>query len=143
MNLEPLFASCREHLHRCTSLPEVFARRGLTLEQLQGFELGLDEQGNGVIALRDLEGALLGLKVRLLHAGTSRYLEIPSSNDNPPWFPVGSARLSRGTCPGVLCAEGELNAMVTSLDWPCGEVAGRWRGWAAPSARCPGTGWGG
>ena len=87
MNLEPLFAHHRDRLRDCAPLPEVFAGHGLTLAQLQGFDLGLDEHGNGVIALRALDGRLLGLKVPLLHAGSHKYLEIPSPNGNPPWFP--------------------------------------------------------
>ena len=123
MNLEPLFARHRDRLLDRTSLPEVFAGRGLTLAQLQGLDLGLDEHGNGVIALRALNGTLLGLKVRLLHAGPRKYLEIPSPNGNPPWFPAGTTELSADLCRGVLCVEGELNAMVSSL-------ALRGSGWA-------------
>ena len=122
MNLEPLFTRHRDRLRDCTSLPEVFAGRGLTLAQFQALDLGLDEHGNGVIALRDLDGYLIGLKVRLLHAGPHRYLEIPSPNGNPPWFPAGTNERSSNLCRGVLCVEGELNAMVSSLalrgsDW--------------------------
>ena len=49
MTVEPLFACHRERLLLCPSLPNVFAERGLTLEQLKGFELGLD---TGVTALK-------------------------------------------------------------------------------------------
>lgn len=115
MNLEPLFARHRARLLKATVIPEVFTGRGLTLEQLGGYELGLDEDGNAVIALRDLTGRLLGLKVRLLDADTHKYLEIPSPNGNPPWFPPGSGLLSPHSCQGVLCVEGELNTLVTSL----------------------------
>lgn len=114
MNLEPLLARHRDRLRDCTSLPEVFAGRGLTLAQLQSFQLGLDEDGNGVIALHALDGHLLGLKVRL-HAGSHKYLEIPSPNGNPPWFPAGTNGLSSDSCQGVLCVESELNALVSSL----------------------------
>lgn len=115
MTVEPLFARYRERLLRCTSLPEVFAERGLTLEQVKGFELGLDEDGNGVIAQRDLGGRLLGLKVRLLDSKTYKYLEIPFANGNPPWFPSDVHCWLTQPPLGVLCVEGELNAMVTSL----------------------------
>ena len=115
MDLESLFARHRDRLRDCASLPEVFAGRGLTLAQCQNLELGLDEHGNGVIALRALHGHLLGLKVRVLHTESHKYLEIPSPNGNLPWFPAGTNGLSSDLCRGVLCGEGELNAMISSL----------------------------
>ena len=104
MNLELLFTRHRDRLRDCTSLPEVFAGRGLTLAQLQSFDLGLDEHGNGVIALRALDGRMIGLKVRLLHAESDRYLEIPSPNGNPPWFPQDSGLVPSHPGVGVLCS---------------------------------------
>lgn len=115
MELEPLFAGHRERLRRCRSLPPVFAGRGLTLEQLRSLELGLDEDGNGVIALRDPAGTLLGLKVRRREPAGRKYLEIPDPNGNPPWFAPDCAQHGPAPGRGVLCVEGELNAMVTSL----------------------------
>lgn len=88
MNLELLFASHRERLLQCTSLPKVFAGRGLTLERLKAYELGLDSDSNGVIALRDPDRRLLGLKTRLLYPKSHKYLEIPSPNGNRPWCPA-------------------------------------------------------
>ena len=99
-----------------TLLPEVFAGRGLTLERLRHLgDLGLDTGGNAVIALRDVQGRLLGLKLRLLAPGPHKYLEQPSPNGNPPWFAPGSAQVSPTTHRGVLCVEGELNAMLSVL----------------------------
>ena len=55
MDLAALFQESRTRLLDQTRLPEVFARRGLTLEQLRRLDdLGLDADGNAVIALRDV-----------------------------------------------------------------------------------------
>ncbi len=110
MDLAALFQESR------TRLPEVFAGRGLTLERLRHLnDLGLDMGGNAVIALHDVQGRLLGLKLRLLVPGPHKYLEQPSPNGNPPWFAPGSAQVSPASHRGVLWVEGELNAMVSLL----------------------------
>ena len=98
MDLAALFQESRTRLLAQTRLPEVFARRGLTLEQLRRLDdLGLDADGNAVITLRDVQGHLLGLKLRLLAPGPHKYLEQPSPNGNPPWFAPGSAQVSPTT----------------------------------------------
>ena len=116
MDLTAPFQESRTRLLAQTRLPEVFAGRGLTLERLRPLDdLGLDTGGNAVIALHDVQGRLLGLKLRLLAPGPHKYLEQPSPNGNPPWFAPGSAQVSPTTHRGVLCVEGELNAMVSML----------------------------
>ena len=116
MDLAAPFQESRTWLLTRTLLPEVFAGRGLTLEQLRRLnDLGLDADGNAVIALRDVQGHLLGLKLQLLAPGSHKYLEQPNPNDNPPWFAPGSAQVSPTSHRGVLCIEGELNAMVSML----------------------------
>ena len=47
MSLELLFASHRERLLQCTSLPKVFAERGLTLERLKAYELVSTQTATG------------------------------------------------------------------------------------------------
>ena len=55
MDLAAPFQESRTWLLTQTLLPEVFAGRGLTLEQLRRLnDLGLDVDGNAVIALRDV-----------------------------------------------------------------------------------------
>ncbi|GGR27472.1 hypothetical protein GCM10008957_43490 [Deinococcus ruber] len=115
MDLESLLARHLTHLRSQETVPQVFAGRGLTLEDLHALELGLDDAGNGVITLRDLEGRLLGLKVRLLQPAGRKYLELPEPNGNPPWFSTRRPALGSEMARGMLCVEGELNAMVTSL----------------------------
>lgn len=58
---------------------------------LQRLELGLDEDGNGVVALRDPDGHLQGLKIQVLRAEGRNDLELPEGHGNPPWF-RGTAR---------------------------------------------------
>ena len=58
MDLAAPFQESRTWLLTRTLLPEVFAGRGLTLEQLRRLnDLGLDADGNAVIALRDVQGS--------------------------------------------------------------------------------------
>jgi hypothetical protein len=123
MDLSAAFQEHRTRLLAQTQLPEVLAGRGLSLEQLPHLaDLGLDAEGNAVIALHDLQGRLLGLKLRLLVPGPRKYLERPDPNGNPPWFAPASAQVSPISYRGVLCVEGELNAMLSALalegrDW--------------------------
>jgi len=118
MNLEEQFRDARRRLLAYRTLPEVFQERGFSLEHLQSPEsglhdLGLDRHGNGVIAQRDLNGTLLGLKLRLIGAGATRYVERPGPNGNPPWLPSSVREMSAEGRRGVLCIEGELNAMLS------------------------------
>ncbi|WP_407569447.1 hypothetical protein [Deinococcus altitudinis] len=127
MKLEEQFEDARRRLLACRTLPEAFQERGFSLEHLQSPEfglhdLGLDRHGNGVIAQRDLEGRLLGLKLRLVGAGAARYVERPGPNGNLPWLPPGAREMSAEGQQGVLCIEGELNAMLSFValrgsDW--------------------------
>jgi hypothetical protein len=113
--LEALFSEARARLLAQSVLPEVFAGRGFTLDTLRQLELGLDAAGNAVIALRHPAGQWTGLKLRLLHPDRRKYREIPEDNGNPPWFAPGSGQVSATSHRGVLCVEGEFNAMLTHL----------------------------
>ncbi|MFB9994766.1 hypothetical protein ACFFLM_22690 [Deinococcus oregonensis] len=113
--LEALFSEARARLLGQAALPEVFAGRGFTLDVLRQLELGLDAAGNAVIALRNPAGELIGLKFRVLRPEGRKYREIPEDNGNPPWFAPGSEQVSVATHGGVLCVEGEFNAMLTHL----------------------------
>jgi hypothetical protein len=115
MDLLAKFDSDQARLHSQTELPEVFAGRGFALAQLQHLDLGLDETGNAVIALRGLDGRLLGLKRRMLRPAPKKYTELPDPNGNPPWFAPGSGLVNPTSHRGVLCVEGELNAMLSWL----------------------------
>jgi hypothetical protein len=101
----------QQNLLEQKQIPQVFSGRGFTLEQLHTLNLGLDEQGNAVIPLHSLEGNLVGLKLRLLEPNPHKYLEIPHPNGNPPWFAPNILESKHG----ILCIEGELNAMITYL----------------------------
>jgi hypothetical protein len=124
MDLAAVFQESRARLLAQAQLPEILAGRGLSLEQLpQLTDLGLSAEGNAVIALHDPQGRLLGLKLRLRAPGPKKYLERPDPNGNPPWFAPGSAQVAATSHRGVLCIEGELNAMLSAL-------ALEGRGWA-------------
>ncbi|THF67829.1 hypothetical protein E7T06_19115 [Deinococcus sp. Arct2-2] len=113
--LETLLLEARARLLGRAVLPEVFAGRGFTPDALRQLELGLDKDENAVIALRNPAGQLVGLKLRLLRPDRHKYREIPEDNGNPPWFAPGSDQVSAATYRGVLCVEGEFNAMLTHL----------------------------
>lgn len=113
--LETLFADARARLLAQAVLPDVFAGRGFTLDALRHLEVGLDAAENAVIALRNPAGELTGLKIRLLHPDRRKYLELPENNGNPPWFAPGAGQGSATSHRGVLCVEGEFNAMLTYL----------------------------
>ncbi len=120
IELQTFLHRSQNHLLEQNHIPQVFAGRGFTLEQLHTLQLGLDAQGNGVIPLHSLEGKLVGLKLRLLEPNPHKYLEIPNPNDNPPWFAPSIFEAARGTgtlnpSNGILCIEGELNAMISHL----------------------------
>jgi putative DNA primase/helicase len=106
-----LLATARQRLHDVGELPEVLWGRGLSLQECLELELGLDEQGNVIIPIRDLKGELLGLKGRYLKPDKRKYFEIPEDNKNPPWL----APNLTGANKGLLFIEGEFNAMLSWL----------------------------
>ena len=111
MDLQRLHDEARGRLAGCAALPPVLEGRGLTLEQARRLELGLTEEGDLLLPLRNRAGRLLGLKGRYLWPGRHKYFELPPENGNPPWLAPDLGEAGRA----MLWVEGELNGMVTWL----------------------------
>ncbi|MGL4608926.1 MAG: hypothetical protein ACRCYY_04450 [Trueperaceae bacterium] len=101
----------QQRLREVSILPEVFAGRSLRIEDCITLELGIDEHGNAIIPIRDVNGELLGLKGRYLQPGKNKYFGIPTENRNPSWLASNLLQATKG----LLFIEGELNAMVSYL----------------------------
>ncbi|WP_043816530.1 hypothetical protein [Deinococcus maricopensis] len=119
-DLNQLHADARHRLDRQGALPGVLRERGLSFEDAQALDLGLDAQGNVLLPLRDEHGTLIGLKGRVASPAPHKYFELPAGNGNPPWY---APTLWQAPHRAVLWVEGELNAMVTHLALRAQQVA--------------------